>query len=179
MVDKKIVLDTIQKMLDSGLEDAVIVSTLKDVGLSEEDIGAFLKEAKGKGASPLTASSPETEEKSAGALKKKPVKGTPSDAQHEENVLMHTTTQAAVIQSTQQMDDVLQKIGVLEKSLGVISQLPLQELNEKIVRFDKKISDLAKDVMETKAQTRALKEVLEKVLDTNRSILSELESKKN
>ena len=175
MVEKTIVLDTIKKMLDSGLDDSIIIVTLKDVGLSESEIDAYLAEAKESRASPIT----ELQESAPAKIVVHEKGSVPKDARHEENVLMHTTTQAALDQSTQQLNEIVKKIGAMEKQLEVVSKLPLQELNEKIVRFDKKMMDLAKDIMEVKAQTTALKEVLEKVLDTDRSVLSELESKKN
>lgn len=42
MVDEEVVMGTIQKMKDSGLEDSIIISTLQDIGLNEEQAKGFI-----------------------------------------------------------------------------------------------------------------------------------------
>ncbi len=55
MVDEEIVMDTIRKMKESGLEDSIILSTLQDIGLSEEQANQFIARIS-SGASPTQAS---------------------------------------------------------------------------------------------------------------------------
>jgi len=51
MVDEEIVMDTIRKMKTSGLEESIIISTLQDIGLSEEQAKDYIKRV-GSGAKP-------------------------------------------------------------------------------------------------------------------------------
>jgi hypothetical protein len=193
MVDKQIVLDTIKKMLNAGLQDSVIVSTLKDVGLKESEIASYLAEAKGKpvgatttafassvtsgvAASPQFSVDESEEEQSVElSLNQQPQ----SQQQHQENVLLHTTTHAALESSSGQLQEILQKLVSIEQKMNAIASLPLTELNAKIVNYDKRIAGITTEIADLKSQTSALRDILEKVLDTNRSVLQELESKKN
>jgi hypothetical protein len=47
MVDEEIVMDTIRKMKESGLEDAIIISTLEDIGLNGKQAQDFMDRASG------------------------------------------------------------------------------------------------------------------------------------
>lgn len=42
MVDEEIVMETIRKMKESGLEDSIIISTLQDIGLNEEQAKNYI-----------------------------------------------------------------------------------------------------------------------------------------
>lgn len=177
MVERQIVLDTIRKMLSAGLEESVIIDTLKDVGLSEKEIPGFLGEAKGKSpnAQPLTRTNSTIEEPT---MPPDFGQSTTENTVHQENALLHTTTHAALESSASQLDAVVQKLDALQTSLKNISSLPISDLNSKMAGFEKRVTGLASEMTEVRAQTQALREVLEKVLDTNRSILQELENKK-
>ncbi|MFH1234848.1 MAG: hypothetical protein V1493_04530 [Candidatus Diapherotrites archaeon] len=47
MVDEEVVMDTIRKMKESGLEDSIIISTLEDIGLNEKQAQDFIDRASG------------------------------------------------------------------------------------------------------------------------------------
>lgn len=184
MVDKQIILDTIQKMLNSGLTDAVIVSTLKDVGLKENDIQSYLSEAKqtthGNSVQLVETNEPPV----LSALRQKnPASGiiaeSKQDELHQENMLLHTTTHAALENSSAQLSELGQKFDSLQQKISALSSLPIGDLAAKLSMYDKRMAALSADVTDLKAQTRALRDVLEKVLDTNRTIVQEMQSKKN
>ena len=61
MVDEEIVMDTIQKMKDSRLEDSIIISTLQDIGLSEEEAKNYISRVSGGIARPAPAPPPGAE----------------------------------------------------------------------------------------------------------------------
>lgn len=181
MVDKQIVIDTIKKMMSAGLDDKVIVSTLKDVGLKESEIAAFLAEARGKpvtpfGSSPVLGNKLEQEPETISQSRSQSIPA--SSQQHQENVLLHTTTHAALETSSSQLQEITQKLLSLEQKMGAVASLPVADLNLRIVNFDKRVASITTEIADLKSQTSALREILEKVLDTNRSILQELESKK-
>ena len=48
MVDEEIILDTIRKMKESGLEEFIIISTLQDIGLSEEQAKDYIARVAGR-----------------------------------------------------------------------------------------------------------------------------------
>ena len=47
MVNRAIVIETIKKMYDSGIDDSVVEQTLKDIGLKKTEISEYIAEAKG------------------------------------------------------------------------------------------------------------------------------------
>ncbi|MCX6802898.1 MAG: hypothetical protein NT067_07395 [Candidatus Diapherotrites archaeon] len=47
MVDEEVVMETIRKMKESGLEDSIIISTLQDIGLNETQAQDFIDRASG------------------------------------------------------------------------------------------------------------------------------------
>ncbi|GEM_PF-1152217 len=47
MVSRQIILDTVKRMYSSGVDDETIKITLKEIGLSDKEIGSYLSEAKG------------------------------------------------------------------------------------------------------------------------------------
>ena len=52
MVDENIIKDTIRKMKQSGLEDEIIVSTLQDIGLNEEQAKIYIAQVIGTMSAP-------------------------------------------------------------------------------------------------------------------------------
>ena len=47
MVSKELIMGTIKKMFSSGVDDETVRNTLKDIGLSDAEINAYISEAKG------------------------------------------------------------------------------------------------------------------------------------
>lgn len=52
MVSKEIVLETIKRMYDSGIDDETIKATLRDIGLDDKEAEQMIAEAQGKGKEP-------------------------------------------------------------------------------------------------------------------------------
>jgi len=181
MVEKSIVIDTIKKMYASGLDDGVIESTLKDIGLGEKEIHETMAEARSGSAPQESAAEDdaplmdeELHEKIAAATAKKVRQHI--DERSATDALMHTTTQATVAGYDSRLSEITTRLAGIEKKLNYVSGAA--DFSTKAVSLDKKISAIESDLAELKAISNALKSLLEKVLDTDRSVLSELEEKK-
>ena len=175
MVDKEVVLTTIRKMLDAGLDDSVISTTLADVGLTSDEVKMYLGQAKkplspvpSQPASPSSGNSGDSSSASPSV----------SNPLAEENALLHETTQSALNEHSESLGEITDQLSRIENLLTQVSKLPIAELNAKIGSFDKKISDNTREIADVKAQTSALREILEKVLETDRDTLLELQKKK-
>ncbi len=182
MVEKSIVLDTIKKMYASGLSDEVIESTLKDIGLGEKEIKETIAEARNTAAPAESAAEEsdsalddsETHEKIAEATAKKIMRHIEERSAAEE--LAHTTTQAAISGYDSRLVEITSRLSNIERKVNSIAGF--SDFSAKAVSLDKKISSIESDLSELKAISNALKSLLEKILDTDRSILTELEEKK-
>lgn len=185
MVEKSIVLDTIKKMYASGLSDDVIEDTLKDIGLGEKEIRETIAEARGKVASAESSAraseesdsgleDAEMHEKIAEATAKKVRQHIEERSAAEE--LAHTTTQAAISNYDSRLVEITNRLSNIERKINSIAGV--SDFSAKAVSLDKKISAIESDISELKAISNALKSLLEKVLDTDRSVLTELEEKK-
>lgn len=181
MVEQQVILDTVKKMVSSGIEDSVIVATLRDVGLTDKEISAYIQRAKGYGTSGSDSDETENESEPLSNRPRSSATGKSSSAktpEAEENLMLHSTTHAALEESGSQLEDVQQRLAIIEQKMSAIAALPLEDVSAKISRFDKKMLEISQNLLEVKARTQALNEILEKVLETNRNILSEFEKKK-
>ncbi|MEM0359724.1 MAG: hypothetical protein QXK06_00090 [Candidatus Diapherotrites archaeon] len=103
MVDEEVVMDTIRKMKDAGLEDSIIISTLEDIGLNDAQIQEFMAKASG-----ATFSS-----KPSASIEKPPVTGFQSQAKPEAK----KTIQAEEVFESSSEEEVLP-----EEDLGEFSE---------------------------------------------------------
>ncbi len=191
MVDRQIVLETIQRMRDSGISENVIASTLSDIGLSKEEVGEFMQPAGPKSQTPpvsvakpvltsLSPVDPDSEEKDNETEDddfEEPVPLSPVGASTQEEAL-HATTHVALEEQNQQLTNLSSKFSDLDEKLAKITNLPAGQLSESMTRMEKRIAGLENEVNDAKSQLAALSSVMNKVLETNRSILTELEDKK-
>ena len=113
MVDREIVLETVKKMYESGIEDDIVKQTLKDIGLGEAEIAQYIAEA--KGVFPAQAAEPFPR-----AAAARPAARLPRPAFSEEREAqeaMHTTTHVALEQQAARTDELIAKISGIESRL--------------------------------------------------------------
>ncbi len=159
MVDKEIVLDTVKKMYQSGIDDDVVMQTLKDIGLGDNEIRQYIAEAKGESVSAVR-SEPKPLEARKIATEEKP-----------EHVAMHTTTHVALEAQSEKTDELLAKISGLEKQLqSKRSAAPSTDL----IAINQRLAAMEKNLRELKAELGATKSIMEKILETDRKILNKL-----
>jgi len=173
MVDKEIVLETVKKMYDSGIEDAVVEQTLKDIGLNKAEISQYIAEVKGKAvpAAPSQANkgtgSQADEDSPFHELVVDPV------PKEESQVAMHETTHAALEEQAEKTDELMGKIASIEKKLGAFSGVE-QSTPSAIVAVNERLAALEKKSGEIKAEVSAMKSIMEKILETDRKVLNKL-----
>ena len=182
MVKREVVLETIKKMHDSGIEQTVIENTLKNIGLSNEEISSYIAEVTGvKPAVPkqvpkivATEAVPEDDdaEKIATRTAEKVKEHISEKADADE--LKETTTHAALIEHKDKLDEVHTSVNDLHSKVDSFPipdsdslLIEVKNLAQRVSTFEKKLSDI-------KAMTSATKSIMEKILDTDREILTKL-----
>lgn len=179
MVDKEIVLETVKKMYESGIEDGVVEQTLKDIGLSKAEISQYIAEIKGTGqpSAGLPVPHPPVEKKESAwpepSESSIPETVVMPGARVEEQTAMHATTHAALENQADKTDELIAKIKNLEKKLGVFSSVE-QGVPQEMVAVNQRLAVIEKQVSEIKSGLSATKSIMEKILETDRKVLNKL-----
>jgi len=163
MVDKEIVLETIKKMYESGIDDSVVVQTLKDIGLKPDEIQLYIDEVKGGSAT--------VEAEPAAEPESKPLEARMAAAEEKvDHGALHTTTHVALEEQSAKTAELLEKIDLLESKLAAKGKGPDSDqiaTNQRLGTIEKKISDI-------KAEVEATRSIMEKILETDRKVLNKL-----
>jgi len=210
MVSNEVVMNTVKRMLSSGVDDNTIRVTLQGINLDEGEIEKVINEAKGispeahpdsnQGISPEAPDDPkEAFEK----LKKSKEIGTRPESENEEQddyavpdeeeveapplnvkkeidavsqeqAAQHTTTHQLLDEHKEKMEAVEKNVIDLHKKIDSTPSLSPETI-AKIDSLDTRMSSLEKEIRETKANTKALQELLKKILETNKKTLLKLE----
>ena len=216
MVSKELIMGTIKKMFSSGVDDETVRNTLKDIGLSDSEISAYISEAKGgrpvqevqsKGmqekvmqksqeevqreedAGESEEESPEVESSSEeGGYGDEDSEEGDSESGLEDRLrdevqgvrdvheLGHSATHMALEDHSEMLDDIQKKIDVLYAKIDSSPSISPETI-KKINSLDAKITSIEKELLEVKALSNALQDILKKVLDTDREVLNRLEKK--
>ncbi|MFH1586980.1 MAG: hypothetical protein ABID38_03940 [Candidatus Diapherotrites archaeon] len=170
MVNKEVVLSTVKKMYESGIDDETVKSTLRDIGLEEGEIKSIINEVKG-GIPSGEEPDPSEKDPVAGAGEV-PASGEDINQQiagiREDHDLANTTTQTQFEEHAQKVDEVHRRVDDLHAKIDSSTQ---SDLSQRLQIIDRKMNTLEADLGEVKANTSALKSILEKILETNRKIL--------
>lgn len=173
MVDKEIVLETVKKMYESGIEDEVVEQTLKDIGLNKAEIGQYIAEVKGEAApakqsplKPIVASQDDEDS----PFHEMAVAPAPKD---EAQVAMHETTHAALEEQAERTDELIGKVANIEKKLSAFSSVE-QGTPQAMVAVNQRLAALEKKSGEIRAEVSAMRSILEKILETDRKVLNKL-----
>ena len=161
MVNKEIVLDTIKKMFESGIEDEVVAQTLGDIGLNAAEIKDYIAEAKGEA---VEADEPVPE--------RKPLSERMDSIEEEpDHIALHTTTHVALDAQAEMAERLLEKIEAIENKL--LSQRP-SSAPESFAEANQRMAEMEKQLREIKAELSATKSIMEKILETDRNVLTKL-----
>jgi len=188
MVDKKVVVKTIKKMLDSGIEDEVIKSTLSDLGLTEEESIELLASAKGEavplaqeqeeipeaGETEQEITEPPVEEENydIDAVIKKTSDRIKNHLAEKENSdeLKEQSTHMKLEEHDGKLDEMHSKIDSLHSKLD--SSPVFMNLSKKVSSVEKDVSEIKSDLKELKAKTNAVHDIMKKILETERKLLT-------
>jgi uncharacterized protein YukE len=165
MVEKSVILKTIKKMLNSGISESVIKSTLKEVGVSEEEVNELLAEAK-------------SEKKP--VIEKRVLKEVDKESmEREAQELRETTTHLKMEEHSAALEELNEKMDSIQRRLSVMASKEFDgsELNEKMDSINLSLKEIKKELSEMKSLSSALHSLLKKVLETDREVLTDLKKK--
>lgn len=179
MVNRQVVLETIEKMFKSGIEDSVVEKTLKGIGLSKKEIEDFIQEARqgaGKAVAqdqPLMMEAPMLHEKIVEKTAEK-IKEHLFE-QREEDELRDTTLHSAIEGHAEKISELHENVSGLHRKIdGFSEKLTDPALLKQLVGLSKKLGDFEQQLSDIKALSAANKTILEKILQANREMLNKL-----
>ncbi len=164
MVNEQIMLDTIQRMIEAGIDDPTIISTLTDAGLSQEQCLEII--AKVKQPAPKEEIK-ETPYPSQDIATLRNAVETQSDAQE----MQAATTSTILDEHEQKIQQVSGKIDSMQSAISSTQTKPDATLQYRLSALEQKLE-------EVNSSSKAQLDLLQKIIDVNRKILTELESKK-
>ena len=165
MVNQAIVNDTVRRMIDSGIDESTIIATLQDIGLSEEESKVIIQ--KMTAPAPTQSVSPEAQQTVDEVRQMKEAMVT----QGEQQEASEAVTYAKLDEHTQKIDGVERKLDEVHQA---VKQMPSGADKEMPRRF----TEIHTRLDEIMADTRATKELMEKILEVNRKMLTDIESKR-
>ncbi|MDO8625458.1 MAG: hypothetical protein Q7R47_05225 [Candidatus Diapherotrites archaeon] len=197
MVDKQIVMETIARMRESGISDKVIESTLSDIGMSKDEINEFLKPpTSGATVAPSGTSfkpkvptpsedadaDPDTmaDDDDPDSLTSNPFRSASAmpSPRMDPDEAMHSTTHVALEEHSQQLDVIVSKLADMDATLGKLRANGSFSPGDTFDKFDRRMGALENEVSDAKSQLAALRQIMDKLLETNRDILTELKGRK-
>ncbi len=172
-------MQTVKRMLSSGVDEATIRSTLEGVNLSEDEITRVIQEAKGGSTRETNNAGEEVQE---GELSGEPGDDLEEDegseqieSMRQEQSAQHATTHELLDEHSQKLDDVHRNVSELHSKMDSASIAP--EKLAKLDTFDARLISIEKQLGEIKANTNALQSLLKKILETDRQTLLSLKKK--
>lgn len=193
MVNEELVRNTIQKMRDAGLSEGIIQSTLADLGLTPQQVQAYLVSGPRAPATPPQSAPPRSFSAS------NPIPSPPAldPADHEaiasltnekvqmglmqnqaqrmdENALKDNITHLALEQHGQQLMDTHQSVMELHDKFDAAN---MQALVTKVNTIQARMENVSKDTQELRALASALQSLMQKILETNQQLVFELKKK--
>jgi len=162
MINEQVMIDTVQRMLDAGIDEPTILSTLVDTGLSQEDATNIISKVK-------TPKAPLMEE----IVQQQDVQMLRNvvETQAQEQGLQQTQTQNVLDIHEQKIDDVSKKV-------DEVKQVIQNQASPQDPGLNYKITNLESKMQEVNANSKANLDLMQKILEINRKILTELEAKK-
>jgi len=165
MVSEQIVNDTVKRMLASNIDEETIVSTLKDIGIDDAKAKEIVANVKSgvvqEPAKVIPAVDVDTQ--------KIQTMQNELAAQGEKTELHETATHTMLNDHAQKLDDMNKKVDEVKKVVTTPANLDSS--------ISVRLTELEKKTAEINAQTTALMEVMKKILEANRNLLTELKSK--
>lgn len=167
MVNEQIMIDTVKRMIDAGIDDATIISTLTDAGLSNEQCLEVISRVKEPvvNENDLNIVSSKNEVDEVSALRN--VVEATSDAQ---NIQAESTSNI--------LNEHEEKINQVDSKIESIKSTISSSKGKDDGTFSYRLSELEKKLEEVNSSSKAQLELMKKMIETNRKILTELEAKK-
>ena len=185
MADDQAIINTIKKMLSSEIDEDTIISSLKDIGLSEKRATELLNEAKGNSSQEIESDSDETALPEEDEEEFQAIDQGISDARGklaakgEQEELKQSSIHSKLEQHSQKMNDqsdslgeMHSKINALNKKVSSIDSQSFIELNSKISSMQKQLNEIQKQTTETAATNAALHDLMKKILENQKTLIA-------
>lgn len=167
MINEQVMIDTITRLIEAGIDDPTIISTLVDAGLSQEEaVGLVQRVRASKTSQQSQAADAPVSTQQVQQLK------TQVETQAEQHDLHMTQTAAMLDDHEDRLTDIATQIDEVKSS--VLS--PSSGGSDPAVSY--RLGELESKLEEINAETKTLLDLLQKILETNRKILTELEAQK-
>jgi len=183
MVNKEVILDTVRKMYESGIEDSVIEATLCDIGMGQEEAKQYLLEVKGKPISQpeLDSQSQEQSQDSDSFSERDSVAEQTAfrvkehlDAERQERELHQTTQQVAMDEQQNKIAGLDQKVSEIHQKIDFTASPTNKQLASNLDGLYKRIDNIETQLADIQASSNATRDLMKKILEANRSILNKL-----
>ena len=171
MVDEKIINETVKRMLTSNIDEETIVSTLQDIGIEEvraKEIIAGVVSGSPVAKAPQSGEVVQTIPVANTGQKIKTMQNELA-AQGEKTELHETATHTMLNDHADKLDQMNKKVDEVKKVISTPTNID--------AFLKVKLSELEQKTIDISARTTAMMEIMEKILETNRQILTELKSK--
>jgi hypothetical protein len=157
-MDTQLINDTVRRMIESEIDDDTIITTLKDIGVSEDDAKKIILQNKPNQEEIKT--NPEL-------VKKVQILEDNIKAQNEINSMNIESKDVSMIEHSQKIEEI-------EKKIDEVKKVPNASVD---VSVKYRLDEMDKNLSNLKAGVNANLEIMKKILDTNREILTELKTK--
>lgn len=190
MVSEQLVIDTVKRMLESGIDESAILATLKDIGMDEASSRAIIAKVKAPtpSAAPIAQQVPQMPTRAPTQYEQVQAQMQPTlddDASSQEIEVMRNELETQA--QTAEMNDATTHnvLSMHEQKLDDVN-LKLDEVRNTLVNAPSaidssvavRLAEIEKKLDEVSAQTTAALDVLKKILETDRKILTDLEASK-
>ena len=178
MVNEKVVVDTINRMLEAGIDDSTIISTLKDIGLDDDSAKNLLNKTKAGGDDSSSSSgsdnSPESKENYEDDDELNDLKNVKDELETQGQLreLHDATTHNMLNEHYDKINEISKEVENVKKSVSdSTARFNSQDFYKKPAVDSSSIEDL-------NAKIDALSSLMKQILEVNRKVLTELEMKK-
>ncbi len=178
----EVVIDTIKKMLASGMNEESVRGMLFDIGLSRNEVDEALSKARGE-EHEKPAPSRELEELPSGRVERLPEHVAERVKEHfeqksTESELRDLIQQTALEEHGSRLGEVKERVEDLHRKVSALHPAAAENYEDRLAELEDEIRELGKDVKDVKALSSALQLITKKILETDRSILEAAKKKK-
>jgi DNA-binding transcriptional MerR regulator len=166
MVNEQIMIDTVSRMIEAGIDDATIISTLTDAGLTQEQCLQIIDKVKQP---PVQE---EVQQNTSPSIQEVQNLKNVVEAQSDVQSIHAQTTSTILDDHEQQLAEVSDKINSIQSTISS-NQSPKTDSS-----LAYRLSVLEKKLEEVNSISKAQLDLMQKILEANRKILTELEAKK-
>lgn len=177
----EVVIDTIRKMLASGMSEESVKGMLADIGLSRQEIEEALSKARGEEYGKTQSKS--LEELPSGRVERLPEHVAERVKEHfeqksTESELRDLIQQTALEEHGSRLGEVKERVEDLHRKVSALHPAAAENYEDRLAELEDEIKTLSRDVKDIKALSSALQLITKKILETDRSILEAAKKKR-